>query len=79
VVLDEVDASLDAEGEQALTDTLRELKARGATVLVVTQRRGVLAAADTVVVMKDGAIERVASVEASEAAARPQPMPGRAR
>ena len=63
VILDEADASLDAEGEQALLEAIRALKARGATVLVITQRRGVLAAADTVIVMKDGAIDRTATVE----------------
>jgi PrtD family type I secretion system ABC transporter len=63
VVMDEPDASLDAEGEQALLETLRELKAAGTTVVVVTQRRAVLSVADRVIVMKDGGIDRVANVE----------------
>jgi PrtD family type I secretion system ABC transporter len=65
VVMDEPDASLDAEGEQALLETIRGLRARGVTVVVVTQRRGVLSVADRVVVMKDGTIERIANVETS--------------
>lgn len=63
VVLDEPDASLDAEGEQALLETLRELKAQGTTVVAVTQRRGVLSVADQVLVMKDGELGRVARAD----------------
>ncbi|HKX94515.1 MAG TPA: type I secretion system permease/ATPase [Methylibium sp.] len=63
VVLDEPDASLDAEGEQALLDALRGLKARGRTVVVISQRRAVLSVADSVIVMKDGLIDRIASVD----------------
>jgi PrtD family type I secretion system ABC transporter len=65
LVMDEPDASLDAEGEQALLETIRGLKALGTTVVVVTQRRAVLSVADSVVVMKDGAIDRIANVEAT--------------
>jgi PrtD family type I secretion system ABC transporter len=66
VVMDEPDASLDAEGEAALLETIRGLKQRGVTVIVVTQRRAVLAVADRVVVMKDGTIERIANVEVAQ-------------
>ena len=65
VVMDEPDASLDADGEQALMETIRGLRSRSATVVVVTQRRAVLAVADRVVVMADGAVERIANVETS--------------
>jgi PrtD family type I secretion system ABC transporter len=60
VVLDEPDASLDAEGEDALVTALAGLKARGAAVVVVTQRRRLLSIADKVLVMNDGHIERTA-------------------
>ena len=70
VVMDEPDASLDADGEAALLETIRGLRALGTTVVVVTQRRAVLSVADSVIVMKDGAIERVANVEAG-----PRPAP----
>jgi PrtD family type I secretion system ABC transporter len=63
IVMDEPDASLDAEGEQALIETLKQLKAREAVVVVVTQRRAVLSVADRVLVMRDGTIERFAAVE----------------
>ena len=67
VVLDEPDASLDAEGEQALLEAIRGLKARGATVVLNTQRRAVLAVADHVAVMRDGLVERIAAVESGNA------------
>jgi PrtD family type I secretion system ABC transporter len=63
VVLDEADASLDADGEQALLETIRALKALGSAVVVISQRRAVLSVADGVVVMRDGRIERVAERE----------------
>jgi PrtD family type I secretion system ABC transporter len=67
VVMDEPDASLDADGEQALLETIRGLRERRVTVVVVTQRRAVLSVADRVVVMRDGAIERIANVETTPA------------
>ncbi|TSE30766.1 Type I secretion system ATP-binding protein PrsD [Tepidimonas thermarum] len=58
VVLDEPNANLDEVGEAALQRALQELKANGRTVVVVSHRPGVLAAADRVVLMRDGRIER---------------------
>jgi len=60
VVLDEADASLDAEGEDALIGALQRLRGRGATVVAVTQRRRLLTVADRVLVLRDGVIERTA-------------------
>ena len=60
IVLDEPDASLDAEGEDALVAALQRLRARGATVVAVTQRRRLLSVADRVLVLRDGALERSA-------------------
>ena len=57
IVLDEPNAHLDAEGEGALMRTLLELKARGAAVLLVAHRTGILNAADKMVVIRDGVIE----------------------
>jgi PrtD family type I secretion system ABC transporter len=69
VVLDEPDAHLDAQGEQALLEVVRGLAADGVTVVVVTQRRALLAVADRVAVVKDGAIDRVADVQSARPAA----------
>jgi len=74
VVLDEPDASLDGDGEDALVAAIAGLKARGATVVAVTQRRRLLSVADQVVVLKDGAVERtVTRSEAGEDAAAKVP------
>jgi len=54
VVLDEPDASLDAEGEEALRATLRALRAAGTTVVVVSHRTTLLAELDSLLVLKDG-------------------------
>jgi PrtD family type I secretion system ABC transporter len=61
LVLDEPDASLDAEGEQALLEALRGARDRGAAVVLTTQRRAALSIADHVVLMRDGVVERVAA------------------
>ena len=57
VVLDEPDAALDSEGEQALMRALQNAKHAGMTVIVTTQRRNILAVIERVLVLKDGMIE----------------------
>jgi ABC-type protease/lipase transport system fused ATPase/permease subunit len=59
VVLDEPNANLDADGEQALTRAIGGLRECGATVVLITQRTQILSIADRILVMRDGAIERV--------------------
>ncbi|MEZ5841818.1 MAG: type I secretion system permease/ATPase [Hyphomicrobiales bacterium] len=54
VVLDEPNAHLDAEGEQALTEAIRATRARGAIVIVIAHRPNALAAVDQVMFVKDG-------------------------
>ena len=58
VVLDEPNASLDTEGEQALVEAIAVLKAGGATVIVITHRPSILAGADKIAVLIGGRIER---------------------
>lgn len=55
--LDEPNAHLDMNGEARLMQTLAELKARGATVIVSTHRTGLLQAVDKVMLLRDGAIQ----------------------
>src|SRR3954468_20134146 len=57
VVLDEPNANLDAEGEAALKAALRELKARGMTLVVVGHRPGLMSQLDKLAVLKAGALE----------------------
>ncbi|WP_374562875.1 type I secretion system permease/ATPase [Ideonella sp.] len=59
VVLDEPNANLDSDGEDALKQAIGDLRERGATVVLITQRTQILSVADRIVVMRDGAIERI--------------------
>lgn len=59
VILDEPNAHLDAEGEAALIKALSHAKARGATVIIVAHRAGVIASVDRVLVLKDGAVDTI--------------------
>ncbi len=56
IVLDEPNANLDDVGEAALLQTIRELKAKGKTVVLVTHRAGAVAVADRILMLDDGAI-----------------------
>ena len=57
VVLDEPNANLDLEGDQALRATLRTLKDEGITVVVVAHHPSLLATADKVLVLREGAVD----------------------
>ncbi|WP_296573095.1 type I secretion system permease/ATPase [Phreatobacter sp.] len=57
VVLDEPNASLDNEGDEALTDAIRAVKARGGICVVVTHRQSGLVAVDMVGVMALGQLQ----------------------
>jgi ABC-type protease/lipase transport system fused ATPase/permease subunit len=59
VVLDEPNSNLDADGEAALLEAVRRLKAERRTVLVVTHRPQLLAAMDKVMLLREGAIEKM--------------------
>lgn len=54
IVLDEPNSNLDAVGEQALSETMSRAKARGVTVVVITQRPAVLNSVDKVLVLRSG-------------------------
>jgi ABC-type protease/lipase transport system fused ATPase/permease subunit len=54
IVMDEPNASLDDEGEQALIKLLRELKSRKTTVVFTTHRIKLLIAADKLLVLQEG-------------------------
>ena len=57
VVLDEPNSSLDETGETALASAILELKARGTTFVIMTHRNSVLAVADKMLVLRDGAMQ----------------------
>ncbi|MFC7537811.1 type I secretion system permease/ATPase [Sphingomonas sp. GCM10030256] len=54
IILDEPNASLDAEGDTQLIHTLEQLKAAGKTMLVVAHRLSVLPVVDQLLVIRDG-------------------------
>ncbi|MFG3596838.1 type I secretion system permease/ATPase [Bradyrhizobium sp. RDI18] len=54
ILLDEPNANLDPEGEQALCSAIERAKARGATLVIVTHRPRLLTIADAVLFLRDG-------------------------
>ncbi|CAG0939600.1 Type I secretion system ATP-binding protein PrsD [Gallionellaceae bacterium] len=54
IVLDEPNSNLDDQGEAALVETIRGLKARGRTVVIITHRMTTLATADKILVLHEG-------------------------
>ncbi|MEI6839414.1 MAG: ATP-binding cassette domain-containing protein, partial [Alcaligenaceae bacterium] len=55
IVLDEPNASLDEEGDAALSQALLQAKQRRTTLVVMTHRTSILGIADKLLVMRDGA------------------------
>ena len=54
LVLDEPNANLDAPGEQALVDSIRNSKARGRTVIIMVHRPSAIAACDLLLMVDRG-------------------------
>jgi len=59
VVLDEPNANLDTEGEQALLQALAELKAQGSTVILVTHKPSLVSSMDYLMLLREGRVELV--------------------
>jgi ABC-type protease/lipase transport system fused ATPase/permease subunit len=59
VLLDEPNANLDNDGEQALLNAIDVLKKRGATTVVVAHRASILRSVDKVLVLREGAVQMV--------------------
>lgn len=56
IVLDEPNASLDAEGEGALREAIQNMKARGSTIIIIAQRLQILSLSDKILVLDNGMI-----------------------
>ncbi|HET7595108.1 MAG TPA: ATP-binding cassette domain-containing protein, partial [Stellaceae bacterium] len=61
VVLDEPNASLDHEGEEALHQAIARLKEAGTTVVMIAHRPSVLGLADKLLVLRNGSVEAYGS------------------
>jgi PrtD family type I secretion system ABC transporter len=57
MMLDEPNANLDSEGEQALERAVLNAKQRGRTVLLITHRPSIAAKCDRILMLREGAIE----------------------
>jgi ATP-binding cassette, subfamily C, bacterial len=57
VILDEPNASLDAEGEAALLGAIQQLKANKSTVILITHKTSILSAMDKLLVMSQGQVQ----------------------
>jgi ABC-type protease/lipase transport system fused ATPase/permease subunit len=76
LVLDEPNANLDSEGEEALLRALSAAKSNGTTVVLIAHRPSVLSVVDKLLVLQDGRIKifgPVAEVLPKVASAKPRP------
>jgi ATP-binding cassette subfamily C protein len=82
VVLDEPNANLDQEGEEALTRAILGVRARGGIAIVIAHRPSALAGVDMLLVMKAGRLQAFGPKEmvlkqATQAPATPVRFPAR--
>ena len=71
IVLDEPNANLDDVGETALIAAVRDLKAQGMTVFLITHRMNILGVADRILVLNNGEIQIYGTRQQVLAAAQP--------
>ena len=57
VVLDEPNANLDDEGENALVRAVQGLKAQGKTVVLISHRPGIVSVADRLLILQNGMVQ----------------------
>jgi ABC-type protease/lipase transport system fused ATPase/permease subunit len=75
IILDEPNASLDAEGDKALSEALVELKSAGTTVIVIAHRASIIGVADKLLVLRDGRVEAFGpAAEVLPQVSRPHPV-----
>ncbi len=84
IVLDEPNSNLDEVGERALAEAIQIVKAKGATVFIITHRTSILSLLDKLLVMMDGKISLygpkelvMAELNKQQAAQSPQPAPAK--
>jgi ABC-type protease/lipase transport system fused ATPase/permease subunit len=52
--LDEPNASLDPEGEEALRKAIMQMRDRGSTIVIIAQRLGILSLSDKILILDNG-------------------------
>jgi ABC-type protease/lipase transport system fused ATPase/permease subunit len=57
VILDEPNANLDTEGEEALVKTLQRLREDKVTLIIISHRPSLLGAVDKLLVLREGVVE----------------------
>lgn len=77
VVLDEPNASLDEQGEQALRDCLLALKSRQVTVVLITHRPALLQISDAILYLQEGKVAAFGPRDDVMAAMSGKPAPAR--
>jgi len=75
IVLDEPSSNLDAEGEEALTQAILNIRARGGILVVIAHRPSALAGVDHVLVMRDGKMQSFGAKEEVMAKTLRYPVP----
>ena len=59
IVLDEPNANLDGEGEEALVKAIGMLRGEGVSIVVIAHRPSILQTADQILVLRAGAVQAV--------------------
>lgn len=75
IVLDEPDASLDDEGDAALLEVIRRLRNEKCTVVVITQRKNLVAELDHMLILINGQVQKFGPRDEVLAELQPKPKP----
>ncbi len=76
VVLDEPNSNLDAEGEAALTESIRGIRERGGVAIVIAHRASAISAVDLLAVINSGRLQAFGPKdEVLKTVLKPQPAP----
>ena len=61
LILDEPNASLDSQGEDALIAAIQASKERGAAVILIAHRPSILKSVDKIMILQNGMVQRIAA------------------
>lgn len=75
LVLDEPNSNLDSDGETALMNAILSAASRGAAVVIVAHRAGVLSRVDRLLMLRDGTVQQEGPREEVLAKVRADPAP----